>query len=60
MAGDSTPLKGKFSLYADLLDPPSSSPGTISSAPVAYKKPGDASSLDQDESAKKEQALAGT
>ncbi len=60
MAPD-TPAKGKFSLYADLLDPSSSStPGTISGAPVTYEKPGDASSPDHDEAAKKQQALAGT
>jgi splicing factor 45 len=60
MAPDTTPAKGKFSLYADLLAPTSSSsPGTISGAPVTYKKPGDAFSPDQDEAAKKQQALAG-
>ncbi|ERF75458.1 hypothetical protein EPUS_06990 [Endocarpon pusillum Z07020] len=59
MAPDTTPAKGKFSLYADLLDPSaSSSSSTISGAPVTYKKPGDASSSDQDEAAKKQQALA--
>jgi hypothetical protein len=61
MAAGTSPAKGKFSLYADLLDPSSSSsPGTISGAPVTYKKPADASTVDQDEAAKKQQALAGT
>lgn len=61
MAPDTTPAKGRFSLYADLLDSSlSSTPGTISGAPVTYKKPGDAASPDQDEAAKKQQALAGT
>ncbi len=61
MAPDTTPAKGKFSLYADLLDPSASStPSTISGAPVTYKKSGDTSFSDQDEAAKKQQALAGT
>jgi hypothetical protein len=60
MASETTPAKGKFSLYADLLDPSSSIPGTISSAPMTYKRPGDVLSPDQDEAAKKQQALAGT
>ncbi len=60
MAPGTSPVKNKFSLYADLLDPSSSSsPSTISGAPVSYKKPGDTLPLDQDEAAKKQQALAG-
>ena len=61
MAPDTTPAKGKFSLYADFLDPlSSSSPKTISGAPVTYNQPGSAYSAEQDEAAKKQQALAGT
>lgn len=61
MASETTAAKGKFSLYADLLDPSSSSaPGTISGAPVTYKKVGDSTSPDEDEAAKKQHALAGT
>lgn len=60
MASDGTSAKGKFSLYADLLDSSSSTPGTISGAPVTYNKTGDALSTDQDDAAKKQQALAGT
>jgi hypothetical protein len=60
MAPDATPAKAKFSLYADLLDPSSSSsPSTISGAPVTYKKPGETSTPELDEAAKKQQALAG-
>jgi hypothetical protein len=60
MAHEATPAKGKFSLYADLLESSSSTPSTISGAPVTYKKPGDTSALDQEEAARKQQALAGT
>lgn len=43
-----------LSLYANLLES-KSTPGTISSAPVTYKQP----DPEQDEAAKKQQALAG-
>ena len=47
------------SLYANLLGTSSeAAPGTISSAPVTYKQPAEASP-EQDEAAKKQQALAG-
>ena len=59
MAPDSTPAKSGLSLYAHLLGPSSSTPGTISGAPVTYKQPSEASS-EHDETAKKQQALAGT
>ena len=53
--------KKKFSLYADLLDATSASAtGTISGAPVSYERPSESNSpVDQDDNAKKQQALAG-
>jgi hypothetical protein len=51
----SAPARAGLSLYANLLDPNKATPGTISSAPVSYTTP-----PDQDEAAKKQQALAGT
>lgn len=62
MANDraaAAPPRGGLSLYANLLDPKSAAPGTISSAPVSYSKSLDPSP-DQDEAVKKQQALAGT
>jgi splicing factor 45 len=58
MANDpSPPAKGGLSLYANLLNPKSSTPGSISSAPVSYKQQENA---EQDEAAKQQQSLAGT
>lgn len=55
MANDpSPPPRSGLSLYANLLEP-KSTPGTISSAPVTYKQ----AEPEQDEAAKKQQALAG-
>ena len=48
------PPRSGLSLYANLLES-KSTPGTISSAPVTYKQP----EPEQDEAAKKQQALAG-
>ncbi len=59
MAPDSKPGKPGLSLYAHLLEPTSSSSGTISSAPVTYKQPSEASP-EHDDAVKKQQALAGT
>lgn len=57
MAGDQIPpQRTGLSLYANLLE--GSAPGTISSAPVTYNKPGE-NGAEQDEAAKKQQALAG-
>ena len=53
------PPRGGLSLYANLLDPKNAAPGTISSAPVSYTKQPEISA-EQDEAAKKQQALAGT
>ncbi|KAK5212432.1 hypothetical protein LTR41_001378 [Exophiala xenobiotica] len=53
MANNSAPARAGLSLYANLLDPNKGTPGTISSAPVSYTTP-----PDQDEAAKKQQALA--
>lgn len=60
MAPDSTSAKGGLtSLYANLLgDNASPTPGTISSAPVTYKQ-AEEPQPEQDEAAKKQQALAG-
>ncbi|KAJ9607874.1 hypothetical protein H2200_007953 [Cladophialophora chaetospira] len=54
--GTSTPARGGLSLYANLLDPKSAAPGTISGAPVSYK-PAEGSP-EQNEAVKKQQALA--
>ena len=51
-----TPRTGGLSLYANLLDPESSAPGTISKAPVVFK-PADAT---DEGSAKKPQIDSGT
>ncbi|KAK4944178.1 hypothetical protein LTR10_016291 [Elasticomyces elasticus] len=51
------PPRGGLSLYANLLDPKNAAPGTISSAPVSYTTQPD-NSPEQDEAAKKQQALA--
>ena len=51
----SPPPRGGLSLYANLLDPSKAGSGTISAAPVSYKQP----DSEQDETAKKQQALAG-
>ena len=53
----SAPSRTGLSLYANLLDPANNAPGTISSAPVTYNRPGEGSV--EDENAKKQQALAG-
>lgn len=39
MSGPPQPPKGGLSLYADLLEPSTDSPATISSAPVLYNEP---------------------
>lgn len=57
MASSDPPKRGGLSLYANLLDPKSSTPGSVSSAPVVYKQP-DASK--EDEAAAKKQVNAGT
>lgn len=57
MSNDKPPVRTGLSLYANLLDPTKSAPGTISSAPVTYNKTSDASA--EDEATKKQQALAG-
>jgi len=36
-----TPARSGLSLYANLLDPDSNAPGTISKAPVVFNKPGE-------------------
>jgi hypothetical protein len=59
MAPDSTPAKGGLSLYAHLLGPSSATSSTISGAPVTYKQPSEAQP-EQDDTVKKQQALAGT
>jgi splicing factor 45 len=57
MANDPmAPARGGLSLYANLLDPKSSTPGSISSAPVSYKQ----ENAENDEAAKQQQSLAGT
>jgi len=57
MANDpSPPPRGGLSLYANLLDPAHKSGATISAAPVSYKQ----EISQDDEAAKKQQALAGT
>jgi len=57
MANDApAPSRSGLSLYANLLDSSKSAPGTISSAPVTYKKPAEPS---EDEAAKKQKDLAG-
>lgn len=58
MANDAPAPRSGLSLYANLLDPNSNAPGTISSAPVTYKPA--AADTAEDEAAKKQQALAGT
>ncbi|GIJ82401.1 hypothetical protein Asppvi_000909 [Aspergillus pseudoviridinutans] len=61
MASDSTPSKGGgLSLYANLLDPSSntSSPGTISRAPVVFKQASEGDSQTDDSAAKKQQLNA--
>ena len=60
MAPDSKPAKAGLALYAHLLEPSSSTPGTISSAPVSYKQPSEASPEQDDAAKKQQQALAGT
>lgn len=63
MAGNNTPpaqtpAKSGLSLYANLLDPSSSAPGTISRAPVVFKAPSQ-DDAPSDEAAKKQQINAG-
>ena len=60
-APSKTPKAG-LSLYADLLDPSSSSnltPGTISRAPVVFKQPAGENSRPDEASAQKQQISAG-
>ena len=54
--------KPGLSLYANLLDPSSksSTPGTISSAPVTYTRPTEGSPEQDDAAKKQQQSLAGT
>ena len=52
-----TPSKGGLSLYANLLNPSATAPGSIVSAPVTYTQPSDVAQ--EDDSAKKQQAFAG-
>jgi splicing factor 45 len=40
MSNNSTPAPRGLSLYANLLDPDSSAPGTISKGPVVFNKAG--------------------
>jgi len=54
--GAPAPSRSGLSLYANLLDPSKSAPGTISGAPVTYKKPAEPS---EDETAKRQKDLAG-
>lgn len=59
---DSTPSKsgGMLSLYANLLDPDASStPGSISRAPVVFKQPADGDAQSDESAAKKQQLNAG-
>ncbi len=57
MANDpSPPPRAGLSLYANLLNPSPKPGATISAAPVSYKQ----ESSQDDEAAKKQQALAGT
>lgn len=63
MAADSSPPPqksgGMASLYANLLDPSTATPGSISRAPVTFQQQASEGSLEQDDAAKKQQALAG-
>lgn len=52
MPSSDPPKRGGLSLYANLLDPKSSTPGSVSSAPVVYKQ-GDAAKDDDAAAAKK-------
>ena len=59
MANEPPPTaRGGLALYANLLDPTRSSAGTISSAPVSYNTTAE-NGVENDEAAKKQQALAG-
>ena len=58
-SSDKPPKSGGLSLYAHLLDSPSTSPGSISGAPVTYRQANEASP-DEDEAVKKPQTFAGT
>ncbi|KAJ5081552.1 hypothetical protein NUU61_009816 [Penicillium alfredii] len=57
MAPESTPPKGggMMSLYANLLDPPADSPGTISRAPVVFKRSFEDDAQPDESAAKKQQ-----
>lgn len=58
MANDPPPpARGGLSLYANLLGSKSSTPGSITGAPVSYKQ---SDAAEEDEAAKKQQSLAGT
>jgi len=55
------PVKAGLSLYANLLDPSSSSaaPGTISRGPVVFKQPAGEEARPDEASAQKQQLSAG-
>jgi splicing factor 45 len=57
MASDPPPKRG-MSLYANLLDPSTDAPGTISRAPVVFKQP-ETESQPDDAAAKKQQLNPG-
>lgn len=62
MAPESNPSKGggMLSLYANLLDPEdTSTPGTISRAPVVFKQASEGESQADESAAKKQQISAG-
>lgn len=61
MPPDSNPKTGAtLSLYANLLDPDASStPGTISRAPVVFKQPTEEQNSTDESAAKKQQLSAG-
>lgn len=48
-----------MSLYANLLNPSDATPGTISRAPVVFKKTADGDTPQDDAAAKKQQISAG-
>lgn len=55
--GPPPPARSGLSLYANLLGSKDSTPGSISGAPVSYKQ---AENAQEDEAAKKQQAIPGT
>lgn len=58
MASDPTPPRRGMSLYANLLNPSTDTPGTISRAPVVFKQP-ETEPQPDDAAAKKQQLNPG-